>query len=124
MTVRGDDNRLRQVMDNLLSNAIRYSPDSTPIDVVIDEPEQEGLARAVRVSVIDRGAGLSPDDAAHVFDRLYRTDEARSRVHGGAGLGLAIVRSIVEAHGGEVFVRSRPGEGSTFGFLLPPSSAV
>ena len=122
MTVRGEGDRLRQVMDNLLSNAIRYSPDATAIDVVIDRPEEEDRARAVRVSVVDRGPGLSPLDAAHVFDRLYRTDEARSRVDGGAGLGLAIVRSIVEAHGGAVFVRSRPGEGSKFGFTLPRQS--
>ena len=121
-TVRGEGDRLRQVMDNLLSNAIRYSPDATAIDVVIDRPEEEDPARAVRVSVVDRGPGLSPLDAAHVFDRLYRTDEARSRVDGGAGLGLAIVRSIVEAHGGAVFVRSRPGEGSKFGFTLPRQS--
>ena len=119
MTVRGERDRLRQVMDNLLSNAIRYSPDATAIDVVIDQPEEEDLAQAVRVTVVDRGPGLTPLDAAHVFDRLYRTDEARSRVDGGAGLGLAIVRSIVEAHGGAVFVRSRPGEGSKFGFTLP-----
>lgn len=122
VTVRGEGDRLRQVMDNLLSNAIRYSPDATAIDVVIDQPEEEDLAGAVRVSVVDRGPGLSPLDAAHVFDRLYRTDEARSRVDGGAGLGLAIVRSIVEAHGGVVFVRSRPGEGSKFGFTLPRQS--
>jgi signal transduction histidine kinase len=115
VTVRGEADRLRQVMDNLLSNAIRYSPDATAIDVVIDQPPDEDLKGAVRVSVVDRGPGLSPLDAAHVFDRLYRTDQARSRVDGGAGLGLAIVRFNVEAHGGQVFVRSRPGEGSAFG---------
>ena len=56
-----------------------------------------------------------------IFERLYRTDEARSRVHGGSGLGLAIVKSIVDAHGGEVFVETTPGLGSTFGFRLPPA---
>ena len=73
----------------------------------------------MRVRVIDRGPGLSADDAERVFDRLYRTDEARSRVDGGSGLGLSIVRSIVETHGGEAFVETNPGHGSTFGFTLP-----
>ncbi len=118
VTVQGDEDRLRQVMDNLLSNAIRYSPDPSAIDVVIEAPGQGKAGDVVRVRVIDRGPGLSPEETARVFDRLYRTDEARSRVHGGAGLGLAIVRSIVEAHGGAVYVESRPGEGTEFGFTL------
>jgi two-component system, OmpR family, sensor kinase len=110
VVVRGDRRRLRQVVDNLLSNAIRYSDPSTPITVV-----ESGTT----VTIADRGPGLTEDEAARVFDRLYRTDEARTRVRGGTGLGLAIVKSIVEAHGGEVFVTSTPGAGSTFGFTVP-----
>lgn len=121
--VQGDEDRLRQVMDNLLSNAIRYSPGGSPIDVVIDAPDDVASA-ILRVRVIDRGPGLSPEDAERVFDRLYRTDEARSRVDGGSGLGLAIVRSIVEAHGGVAFVESDPGSGSTFGFTLPAATRI
>ena len=116
--VEGDEDRLRQVVDNLLSNAIRYSPGGSPIDVTIDTGDAPTGA-VVRVRVIDRGPGLSADDAERVFDRLYRTDEARSRVDGGSGLGLSIVRSIVETHGGEAFVETNPGQGSTFGFTLP-----
>ena len=112
--VRGDSGRLRQVMDNLLSNAMRYSVREAPIAVGID-----GADHGVLVRVTDRGVGLTEDECARVFERLYRTDDARTRVRGGSGLGLAIVLSIVEAHGGEVFVRSEIGVGSTFGFTLP-----
>jgi two-component system, OmpR family, sensor kinase len=116
--VMGDARRLRQVLDNLLSNAVRYSPAGSAVDVAVAIIDDEGT-RAARVTVTDLGGGLGQEDAARVFDRLYRTDEARSRVHGGSGLGLAIVRSIVEAHGGDVFVTSELGRGSTFGFDLP-----
>jgi signal transduction histidine kinase len=103
-------------MDNLLSNALRYSSDSTDVDVIVRT--EAGVGGAVTVDVVDSGIGLSPDDRDRVFERLFRTDEARSRVYGGSGLGLAIVKSIVEAHGGEVFVTSEPGVGSDFGFRL------
>ena len=116
--VLGDETRLRQVVDNLLSNAIRYSPATEPIDVRVETIGPEDARRA-QVSVVDRGPGLSADEVAHVFERLYRTDEARTRVTGGSGLGLAIVRSIVLAHAGETYVDSTPGEGSTFGFRIP-----
>ncbi len=112
--VRGDSRRLRQVMDNLLSNAMRYSEREAPIAVGID-----GSDHGVLVSVTDRGVGLTEDECSRVFERLYRTDDARTRVRGGSGLGLAIVLSIVEAHGGEVFVGSEIGVGSRFGFTLP-----
>ena len=112
--VRGDSRRLRQVMDNLLSNAVRYSVREAPIAVGIDASHQGVLIR-----VTDRGVGLTEDECSRVFERLYRTDDARTRVRGGSGLGLAIVLSIVEAHGGEVFVASEIGVGSTFGFTLP-----
>ena len=112
--VRGDSRRLRQVMDNLLSNAVRYSVREAPIAVGID-----GSDHWVLIRVTDRGVGLTEDECSRVFERLYRTDDARTRVRGGSGLGLAIVLSIVEAHGGEVFVASEIGVGSTFGFTLP-----
>lgn len=116
--VTGDERRLRQVIDNLLSNAVRYSPVAQPIDVRVDVVGTGPSARA-QVVVIDRGPGLTAEEAAHVFERLYRTDTARTRVSGGSGLGLAIVESIVVAHDGEVFVDSEPGKGATFGFRLP-----
>jgi two-component system OmpR family sensor kinase len=109
-----DGRQLRQVVDNLLSNALRYSTPNSQVDVVIDR-----AADQIRVSVLDHGVGLTADDLSHVFERLYRTDQARSRVSGGTGLGLAIVKSIVEAHGGTVFATSVVGTGSTFGFEVP-----
>ncbi len=113
----GDESRLRQVLDNLLSNALRYSPPGSQVWVRVERPGDDD--QTVRVEVSDDGPGLTGDEAARVFDRLYRTDDARSRVDGGSGLGLAIVQSIVEAHGGSVFVDSAPGRGSTFGFTIP-----
>ncbi len=116
--ILGDEQRLRQVVDNLLSNAVRYSPDDEPIDVRVATAAAGG-GRTAEVRVTDRGPGLAAGEAEHVFERLYRTDDARSRVSGGSGLGLSIVRSIVAAHGGDVFVESAPGEGATFGFTIP-----
>lgn len=115
--VSGDEGRLRQVLDNLLSNALRYSPPGSPVSVRVGTAG--GEHQALRVEVSDQGSGLTSDEADRVFDRLYRTDDARSRVDGGGGLGLAIVQSIVEAHGGDAYVRSEVGAGSTFGFTLP-----
>jgi len=116
--VDGDGRQLRQVLDNLLSNALRYSPADAPVAVriVASDASEPGT---VRVDVIDQGIGLTPAECERVFERLYRTDEARSRVYGGSGLGLAIVKSIVEAHGGRVHLTSEPGRGSDFGFTLP-----
>lgn len=114
VSVSGDRDRLRQVLDNLLSNAFRYSAPEQSVDVRV--AVESGWCR---IEVTDRGVGLSPDEADQVFERLYRTDDARSRVRGGTGLGLAIVRSVVEAHGGSVAVVSEVGAGSTFLVRLP-----
>ena len=116
--VSGDRRQLRQVIDNLLSNALRYSGEDSPVELTIATATPDG-PDLVRVDVVDHGIGLSPADCDRVFERLYRTDEARSRVYGGSGLGLAIVKSIVEAHGGQVQVTSALGEGSDFSFTLP-----
>lgn len=115
--VIGDEARLRQVMDNLLSNAVRYSPEGTSVQVAL--AVRDGDRPEAVITVADHGPGLSPEEAAQVFDRLYRTDEARSRVRGGSGLGLAIVHSIVRSHGGTVSVSSTPGDGARFTVTLP-----
>ncbi|MDO8309773.1 MAG: HAMP domain-containing sensor histidine kinase [Actinomycetota bacterium] len=112
--VSGDGERLRQAVDNLLSNAIRYSPDSEPVTITVRVDDDW-----CHVLVTDRGAGLGPAEAGRVFERMYRTDEARSRVRGGSGLGLAIVKSVVEGYGGQVWVDSTPGAGCTFTIRLP-----
>jgi signal transduction histidine kinase len=123
--VIGDEVGLRQVVGNLMSNAMTHTPDGTPIDITIRVDNlSNGHAPvagepAVILEVTDHGPGLSPEQAEHVFERFYRTDRARSRTAGGTGLGLAIVAAMISAHHGEVWVDSRPGEGATFGFALP-----
>ncbi len=119
VTVRGDRDRIRQVLDNLLSNALRYSAPEESVDVIVAVE-----SNWCTIKVVDRGVGLSPDEAERVFERLYRTDDARSRVRGGTGLGLAIVRSVVEAHGGSVAVVSEVEAGSTFLVRLPVEEAL
>jgi two-component system OmpR family sensor kinase len=112
--VLGDDHQLRQVVANLLSNALRHTPDEARIRVTL--AADDGRAR---LSVADDGPGLEPDVAARVFEPFYRADESRARETGGAGLGLAIVAAIVEAHGGAVALDTAPGTGATFAVTLP-----
>ena len=77
----------------------------------------------MRVTVADTGTGIMPEDLPHVFERFYRADKSRDRATRGAGLGLAIARQIVELHGSSLEVRSRPGEGARFSFVLPAHTA-
>ncbi|WP_188191576.1 sensor histidine kinase [Nonomuraea sp. SYSU D8015] len=112
--VLGDEARLRQVVSNLAGNAVTHTPAGTPVRIGV------GTSGGEAVLVIeDEGPGLTAGEAARVFDRFYRADGSRARTTGGAGLGLAIVRSIVTAHGGRVEVRSSPGEGTAFEVRLP-----
>lgn len=115
--LRADPDRLRQVLVNLLANALHYTPPGGRIRV-----EAITLENELRVSVSDSGPGISPEDLPHIFDRFYRVDRARSRGTGGSGLGLAIVRSLVELHGGQVTAESTPGRGSRFLVTLPMRS--
>jgi two-component system OmpR family sensor kinase len=112
--VTGDAQRLRQVVDNLLSNARIHTPSGTPVHVGLVQDGRDWV-----LTVADEGPGLSDAQQAHVFDRFWRADPARTRGRGGTGLGLAIVSSIVEAHGGSVDVQSIPGEGATFVVRIP-----
>ncbi|MBN1483196.1 MAG: PAS domain S-box protein [Chloroflexia bacterium] len=109
-----DFERIRMVLSNLLANAVKYSPEGGTIRL----GGWVELERAV-LYVADEGIGLPQSEIPHVFDRFYRVDNRLSRTTAGAGLGLYLSRSIVTAHGGEMWVRSRPGEGSTFYFSLP-----
>jgi two-component system OmpR family sensor kinase len=118
LTVSGDEPRLRQVVTNLLDNALAYSPAGTPVTVAL------GTARRdehdfVAIEVVDQGPGLTLEQAERVFERFYRVDAARSRAQGGTGLGLSIVDAITRAHGGTVEVDSTPGHGATFRVRLP-----
>jgi signal transduction histidine kinase len=112
--IQGDETRLRQVLDNLIGNAIKYSPSGGEIAV-------EGAFddESVRVSVSDQGIGLSAEEQARLFERFYRVDSTLSRKTQGTGLGLYLARAIVEAHGGTIRVESEPGHGSTFTFTIP-----
>jgi signal transduction histidine kinase len=109
-----DARRIQRVLLNLVQNAIRYSPSG---GVIFIEARREG--QQVRVDVRDTGYGISTEDLPHVFDPFFQADKARSRRNGGSGLGLSIVKALVEASGGEVMVTSRLGEGSTFSFTVP-----
>lgn len=127
VVVAGDDRRLRQVIANLLSNALAHTPAGTPVAVSVRE-DAPGM---VAVEVADRGPGLSPQEAAHVFEPFFRVDPSRGRAGDdgeGTGLGLAIVAAIAEAHGGDVGVSVTPGGGASFVVRIPvdrlPGDAV
>jgi two-component system OmpR family sensor kinase/two-component system sensor histidine kinase BaeS len=140
-----DPERLAQVLQNLVTNAVCYSPADGIVTLRAGieagdrpSPSMGGIGdrsgagwrsevasddvRQLRISVVDQGPGLSADDSEKVFERFYRADPARTRQSGGAGLGLAIARSIVEAHGGTIDVQSEPGKGCEFVILLPVAS--
>jgi PAS domain S-box-containing protein len=112
--VQGDAERLRQVLSNLISNAIKYSPDTGKIIVSGRYDDNQ-----VYVAVSDQGIGIPAGERERIFDRFYRVDSALSRRTQGAGLGLYLVKSVVEAHSGRIWVSSTPGQGSTFVFTLP-----
>lgn len=112
--VLGDPKRLHQVIANLLSNAVKYSAEGGHIQVRI----QDG-AKTASLSVEDRGIGIAKKEQSLIFERFYRTDRSRNRKTGGAGIGLTIVRAIVQAHGGKIAVESKEGYGSKFIVALP-----
>ena len=118
VTVTGDPERLRQVIDNLLANVRAHTPADAATTVRVFRDGANSV-----LEVADAGAGMDAEQASHVFERFYRGDPSRSRDHGGAGLGLAIVAAIVEAHGGSVAVTSAPGAGTTFRVTLPGGGA-
>jgi two-component system OmpR family sensor kinase len=113
-TVVGDADQLRQVLGNLVRNALVHTPAGTPIEVSLAAEGGE-----VRVEVRDHGAGLPDEDPDALFQRFWRSEGGRERGRGGAGLGLAIVAAIVDAHGGRVEARNAPGGGAAFVVTLP-----
>lgn len=108
----GDKNRLKQVITNLLDNAIKYTESGT-IELSVEEEDKSG-----KIVIKDSGIGIAPEDVERIFERFYRVDKARSREVGGTGLGLAIVKHIIEAHGSQIELKSEIGVGSTFSFSL------
>lgn len=117
LPVSGDRDRLREVVDNLLDNALRYAPRGSVLEIT--RRRQGGTCC---LTVRDAGPGLTIEEQEHVFDRFYRSDPSRARQSGGLGLGLAIAKAIVEAHCGNISVESRPGEGAAFTTCLPASA--
>jgi two-component system OmpR family sensor kinase len=116
--ILGDEVRLRQVIGNLMNNALTHTPEGTPVAVrVLAGPRQP--VPSVVLEVADQGPGLRQDQAEHVFERFYRADQARTRKAGGTGLGLAIVAALVAAHDGTVALQTAPGQGATFRITLP-----
>lgn len=114
ITIKGDRDRITQVLINLLGNALNHTPPAGHITVTLQEADNQ-----VRVYVADSGPGIAAEDKPFVFERFYRADKSRSRAQGGTGLGLAIAKSFVEAHGGKIQVDTAYGEGSTFIFTIP-----
>lgn len=112
--ITADSLSLERAVRNLVENALRHTPAGEQIVIRAGADQAEA-----RIEVIDAGVGIAPENLPHLFDRFYRVDTARTRAHGGAGLGLSIVKAIMEAHGGSVSVRSKLGAGSTFTLRLP-----
>ena len=113
LTVRGDPNRLAQVVGNLLSNAIKYSPDGGTVELVAARSGE-----GVRIAVRDEGRGIPTDQQSRIFTKFFRGDAGATGITG-TGLGLAVSREIVEAHGGSIGFDTDPGEGTTFWLELP-----
>lgn len=112
--IYADEDRLIQVLTNLLDNALKFTPSGGQVTVQADE-----LAQAVRVCVADTGTGIAADELPHIFQQFYRGDPSPPPEKQGMGLGLAICREIITAHQGQIWVESKPGEGTRFTFTLP-----
>ncbi|HEM1623087.1 TPA: cell wall metabolism sensor histidine kinase WalK, partial [Listeria monocytogenes] len=111
-----DEDKVMQVLDNIISNANKYSPDGGRISFYLKKFEDE-----IEVSIADEGLGVPDEDLANVFDRFFRVDKARSREMGGTGLGLAIAREVIEAHGGRIWAERNKTKGTIIKFTLPYS---
>lgn len=114
VSVLGDADRLKQLILNLGDNAVKYTVDGGAVRLGLSKTSSEA-----HISVSDTGIGIPEDDLPYIFDRFYRVDKARTRAHGGSGLGLSIVKWIVDVHGGSIEVESKVGKGSTFHVTLP-----
>lgn len=112
--IDGDRDRLSQVAINLIDNSLKYTPSGGKVEVIVGDSPGGAILR-----VKDNGVGINPDDLPYIFERFYRADKSRTRSTGGSGIGLAIAKAIVEAHGGSISVKSEPGKGSEFLVNLP-----
>jgi len=112
--VEADKDKIAQVIVNIISNALKYTPDGGKIDI-----SMEGDSNSITISIKDTGIGIAKEDLPYIFERFYRADKSRSRNTGGSGIGLAIAKSLVAAHGGTITVSSEVGAGSEFIIRLP-----
>jgi len=110
-----DKDKIRQVLLNLLENAYKFTPAGGEITIRVFPGDECSIC----VAICDTGAGIPPADQERVFERFYRVDKTRSRASGGTGLGLPIAKQIIEAHGGKITLKSKPGEGTEMQFCLP-----
>ena len=117
--VLGDEAKLRQVLGNLVGNALRYTPEGTPIEIAVGGRTAADGNRQSVIEVRDHGPGVPAEEAARIFERFYRADMSRSRDEGGTGLGLSIVKHLVEAHGGRVSAESELGVGTVIRVWFP-----
>lgn len=114
-----DGDRLIQILTNLLSNAVKFSPQNSTVQLSVEQQESENSQSFLLFAVHDEGRGIPADKLESIFDRFHQVDASDSREKGGTGLGLAICRSIVQQHGGEIWVESTVGQGSIFYFTIP-----
>ena len=117
--VLGDEHALRQVISNLIGNALRYTPEGTPIELGVGVATRR---REAVVLVVDHGQGVPEELRERIFQRFFRADTSRARETGGSGLGLAIVAGILRAHNGRIDVVETPGGGATFRIAIPLAS--
>jgi two-component system sensor histidine kinase BaeS len=117
-----DRDRVSQIVENLLSNALRYTSAGGAVTVALSRDKDKSPGRSLLVSVADTGQGISAEDLPYVFNRYYRGTQPAEKRAGGSGIGLAVVKELVEAHRGRVWVDSTQGKGSSFHFTLPVSN--
>jgi signal transduction histidine kinase len=112
--ITGDEDKFEQILNNLLSNAIKYSPQGSPIRLILRSESNQ-----LKVSVEDHGIGIPADKIQRIFAKFERVDNSDTRKTGGTGIGLFLVKHLVEQHGGKVWAESKLGEGSTFHIVIP-----
>jgi len=116
--VMGDESQIVQVINNLVSNAIKYAPESTDVEVYVSR-----VGEYAKVAVTDHGLGINLEDQPKVFERFFRSGDIQKR-YPGMGIGLYICQQIIKNHGGTIWVVSEKNQGSTFSFTLPISGEV
>jgi signal transduction histidine kinase len=127
--VVGDRRKLRQIVSSLVSNAVKFTPDRGRVGVTlrrgplaVHEPGRDDATPAIQLIVTDSGIGISRDQVAKIFEPFFQVDSSSTRAFGGTGLGLTLAKAYVEAHGGQIWVDTTPGHGSTFTATFPACS--